>query len=96
MKDKKKKYGDKLAIISICLDGSPVDCKRTVVDRDSLKWSTVCDGRMWQSPLLSKFGFSDIPANVIADSKGRIIERNLSPMKLDEKIEGLLKDENKD
>lgn len=96
LKEKKKKYGDKLAIISICIDGSPADCKRTVVDRDSLKWSTVCDGRLWQSPLLSKFGFSDIPANVIADSKGRIIERNLSPMKLDEKIEGLLKDENKD
>jgi hypothetical protein len=94
LKDKKKKYGDKLAIVSISLDGSPADCKRTVVDRDSLKWSTVCDGRMWETPLLAKFGFSDVPANVIADSKGRIIARNLSPSKLDEKIEGLLKDEN--
>ena len=93
LKEKKKKFGDNLAIISICIDGSPADCKRTVVDRDSLKWSTVCDGRLWQSPLLSKFGFSDIPANVVADSKGRIIERNLSPIKLDEKIEGLLKSE---
>ena len=93
LKDKKKKYGDKLAIVSICLDGSPAECKRTVVDRDSLKWSTVCDGRMWETPLLGKFGFSDIPANVVADNKGRIIARNLSPMKLDEKIEGLLKDE---
>ena len=95
LKDKKKKYGDKLAIDSICLDGSPAECKRTVVDRDSLKWSTVCDGRMWETPLLGKFGFSDIPANVVADNKGRIIARNLSPMKLDEKIEELLKDETK-
>ena len=93
LKEKKKKHGDKLAIVSICLDGSPADCKRTVVDRDSLKWSTVCDGRMWQTPLLAKFGFSDIPANVIADSKGRVLARNLSPAKLDEKIEELLKDE---
>ena len=93
LKEKKKKYGDKLAIVSICLDGSPADCKRAVVDRDSLKWSTVCDGRMWATPLLSKFGISDVPANVIADNKGRIVARNLSPMKLDEKIEQLLKDE---
>ena len=96
LQTKKKTYGDKLAVISICLDGSPADCKRTVVERDSLKWSTVCDGRMWDSPLLSKFGFSNIPANMIIDSKGRIIERNLTPQKLDEKIEGLLKDEKKD
>jgi hypothetical protein len=96
LKEKKKKYGDKLAIVSVCLDGSPVDCKRTVVDRDSLKWSTVCDGRMWQTPLLSKFGFSDIPSNIITDNKGRVLERNLTPQKLDEKLEKLLKDENKD
>lgn len=96
LKEKKKKYGDKLGIVSICLDGSPVECKRTVVDRDSLKWSTVCDGRMWQSPLLSKFGFSSVPSNVIADNKGRVLERDLTPQKLDEKLEKLLKDENKD
>ena len=93
LKEAKKKYGDKLAIVSICLDGCPADCKRTVVDRDSLKWSTVCDGRMWETPLLSKFGFCDLPANVVTDNKGRVLARNLSPTKLDEKIEGLLKDE---
>ena len=96
LKEKKSKYGDKLAIVSVCLDGSPVDCRRTVVDRDSLKWSTVCDGRMWQSPLLSKFGFSDVPSNIVADNKGRVLERNLTPQKLEEKIDKLLKDENKD
>ena len=91
LKDKKKQYGDKLAIVSICLDGCPADCRRTVVSRDSLKWSTVCDGRMWQTPLLSKFGFSDVPANIVADSRGRVLERNLTPQKLDEKLEELLK-----
>ena len=96
LKEKKSKYGDKLAIVSVCLDGSPADCRRTVVDRDSLKWSTVCDGRMWQSPLLSKFGFSDVPSNIVADNKGRVLERNLTPQKLEEKIDKLLKDENKD
>lgn len=93
LKDKKKKFGDKLAVVSICLDGSPVDCKRAVVDRDSLKWPTVCDGLMWQTPLMGKFGFSHVPSNIVVDNKGRIIERNLTPQDLDKKIEGLLKDE---
>lgn len=95
LKQKKDKFGDKLSVLSICLDGRPADCKRTVVDRDSLKWPTVCDGLMWQTPLLVKFGISDVPANLIADDKGRITDRNLTPQKLDEKIEQLLKDNKK-
>jgi hypothetical protein len=93
LKAKKKTYGDKLDIVSICLDGSPADCRRTVVERDSLPWPTVCDGQLWQSPLLSKFGFANVPANIIADSKGKILERDLTPQKLDEKIDKLLKND---
>jgi len=93
LKAKKEKYGDKLAIISVCLDASPADCKRTVVDRDSLKWSTVCDGKMWDSPLIAKFGIGDVPANVVIDQKGNIRDRNLSPQKLDELLDKMLKEE---
>lgn len=91
LKDKKKQYGDKLAIVSICLDGSAAECKRRVVERDSLTWSTVCDGRMWDSPLLGKFGFSNLPANIVVDNKGRVVERDLTPQKLEEKIEEEIK-----
>jgi hypothetical protein len=93
LREKKKKYGDKLAFVSICLDGSPADCKRTVVERDSLKWSTICDGRMWDTPLLGKLGISDVPANIVIDKKGNIRDRNLSPQKLDEMLEKMLKEE---
>jgi hypothetical protein len=93
LKAKKEKYGDKLAIVSVCLDGSPAACKRTVVDRDSLKWSTVCDGKMWDSPLIAKFGVGDVPANVVIDQKGNIRDRNLSPQKLDELLDKMLKEE---
>jgi peroxiredoxin len=93
LREKKKKYGDKLAIVSICLDGSPADCKRTVVERDSLKWSTICDGRMWDTPLLGKLGISDVPANIVIDKRGNIRDRNLSPQKLDEMLEKMLKEE---
>ena len=92
LKQLQTKYGDKLAVLSICLDGRVDDCKKTVIERDSLKWPTVCDGRMWQTPLLRQFGFATIPANLIADQQGRITHRNLTPMKLDEQIDQLLRD----
>ena len=85
----KDKYGDKLGIVSICIDGRPADCKQRVL-RDSLKWSTVCDGRMWNTPLLSKFGLADVPANLIIDEKGVVIERNLQPQKLEECVKDLM------
>lgn len=86
----KKEHGDKLSVLSICIDGRPSECKRTV-ERDSLKWPTVCDGRMWQTPLLAKFGFSDVPGNVIYDGKGNVLERNLNPQDLENKLVSLLK-----
>ncbi len=86
----KKKYGDKLGVVSICLDGSPADCKKRV-ERDSLPWKTVCDGRMWDTPLLATFGVSDIPANLVINSGGVIVERNLNPQKLEDQINNMLK-----
>ncbi len=86
----KKDYGDKLGVVSICLDGRPADCKQRV-ERDSLPWKTVCDGRMWNTPLLAKFGVADVPANLVINSSGTIIERNLTPQKLEEQIKKMLK-----
>ena len=85
LKTLKDKYGDKLGILSICVDGRPNDCKQRV-ESDSLKWSTVCDGRMWNTPLMAKFGLADVPANLVIDERGKIIERNLQPQKLEEFI----------
>jgi hypothetical protein len=71
------------------VDGGPKDCKQRV-ERDSVKWSTICDGRMWNTPLLAKFGLADVPANLIADEKGTIVERNLQPQKMEEQIDQLM------
>ena len=89
LKTLKNKYGDKLGIVSICVDGRPADCKHRV-ERDSLKWSTVCDGRMWNTPLLAKFGLADVPANLIIDERGIVLERNLQPQKLEERVNELM------
>lgn len=85
----KKEYGSRLSILSVCLDASKSECSRRA-ERDSLKWSTVCDEKMWESPLVEKFGIVDIPCYILADKSGRVIARNLTLQDLREKIEKTL------
>jgi hypothetical protein len=91
LKQLQKQYSDRLAIVSICIDGSPSECRRRVVEVDSLHWPTVCDGRMCDSPLMQKMGFTTIPANLIVDRSGTVVERNLTPQQLEDKIKDLLR-----
>ncbi len=86
----KKDFGDKLGVVSICLDGRPNECKQRI-ERDSLPWKTICDGRMWDTPLLATFGVADVPANLVINSGGTIVERDLTPQKLEEHIKKILK-----
>lgn len=90
LKQLKTKHGDRLGVVSICLDGRPDDCRQRI-SRDSLKWSTVCDGRLWHSPLLATFGLADVPANVVFDKKGNVVARGLSAQELEERINQMLK-----
>ena len=86
----KREYGDKLGVVSICLDARPSEIRRQV-ERDSLPWKTVCDGRMWQTPLLATFGVADVPMSLVANANGTIVARNLAPQKLEDKIKEMLK-----
>ena len=62
-----------------------------MLERDSVPWKTVCDGRMWQTPILSKLGIADVPGNLVLDDKGVVQARNLNPQKLEEKILQMLR-----
>ena len=86
----KKNNGDNLSVVSVCLDADSKKCRQTV-ERDSIPWKTVCDGRMWQTPMLSKLGIADVPGNLVINDKGTIVARNLNPQKLEEKIQQMLK-----
>jgi hypothetical protein len=80
----------KLKIVSFCLDASDKDCK-TFMDRDSITWSNICDGKMWETPALIKLGLTKVPDNIVTDSKGRIIAHSLPVQKLREEIDKLMK-----
>lgn len=86
----KKEYGNQLGVVAVCLDARPQDIRRRI-ERDSLKWQTVCDGRIWETPLLSTLGLEDVPANLVVNDRGIIIERNLKAQDLEDKIKQTLK-----
>ncbi len=90
LQELKKKYDKQLGIVSICLDARPDMCRERM-DNDSIKWQNVCDGRMWDTPLLSTFGLFDVPDNVLIDHKGSIIDHHLTLSQLEERINKLLK-----
>jgi len=81
----KKDFGSRLQLMGICLDGNPEDCKRQI-DRDSIKWYTVCDGKMWQSPIVDRLGITSVPDMFIIDNKGTIVDRRLANVELESYI----------
>ena len=91
LKRMEKEYGNsKLKIVSFCIDANVKDCRKTI-DRDSVTWNTICDGKMWQSPVVSLLGFSAVPDNIVIDRNGKILSRRLSMVDLRKEIEDKLK-----
>ena len=81
-----KKYGSRLQLMGICLDGNPAECKLKI-ERDSLIWPTVCDGQMWAMPIVNKLGLDIIPENIIIDRSGKIIARHASMNDIKKEVE---------
>ena len=88
--DMKKEYGGRLALIGISMDARKEDCSK-FLERDSMRWSTVCDGRMWDSPLVQQLGITDVPGNIFIDRQGKIIETNVPMPKIEERVKAVLK-----
>ena len=82
----------RLSVVSICLDASPSEGKN-FLEHDSIPWPCVCDGLLWQSPLLAQLGIATLPSNILTDKQGNITGRNLSAAELQEKINSMLKEE---
>lgn len=86
----KKKHGADIAVVGVCLDGNVADCRRAM-ERDSVKWPVVCDGKMWQSPLVARLGIGRVPSSIIFDRNGKVLARDLRQQNLTDKVESLLK-----
>ena len=87
-----RKYNEangNLKVLSICVDAD-IKAARRAVTKDSVKWSTVCDGKLWDTPVLHALGLSYIPDNIITDANGKIIAHGLANRDLMLKIDNLL------
>ena len=86
----KRDYGSRLSLLSICLDPDPKECRK-FVERDSMRWSHVCDGQAWESPVVQKLGFSFVPGNLFIDRQGKIVAVDVKTADIDQKVKSLLK-----
>lgn len=90
LKRLEKEHGNKkIKIVSFCIDASTKECKKTM-ERDSITWTNVCDGKMWETRALTQLGLGRVPDNIITDSQGKIIDHGLNANELKEKIEKLI------
>lgn len=73
----------KFMVVQISLD-TRVDLWRTAIFRDNLYWKThICDFKGWNSPYVSQFQFKRIPTNMLIDTAGNIIARDIWGFQLD-------------
>ena len=89
-----KQNKDKIKLLGICVDVDLKGCRQTT-EKDSVKWSTINDRKLWESPLVQKLGLSYVPDNIITNSKGKIITHTLKAFDLQDKLRELLKDKDK-
>lgn len=73
----------KFMVVQISLD-TRVDLWRTAIHRDNLYWKThICDFKGWNSPYVTQFQFKRIPTNLLVDTAGNIIARDIWGSRLD-------------
>lgn len=85
----KREAGDKMKVLGICIDPSKEEFKR-INRADSISWPTICDGQMFDSPVVQKLGLSTIPDNIVLQ-KGRIVAHGLNTEDLKKKLQELTK-----
>lgn len=84
------KYKDKgFDILGVSLDRTKDKWIKAIAD-DHLDWTQVSELKFWQSDAVTKYGIRVIPSNVLVDSKGTIVARNLFGEDLDKLLYQLL------
>lgn len=82
-----KQKSGRLKVVSICLDGNPKDCQRSM-ERDSITWPNICDGMLFEGNALRQTGLGTVPDNMLVRD-GRVIARSLSMEELENKLKNI-------
>ena len=75
--------GNKFEILGVSLDKNKESWKKAI-DRFSISWIQISDLKFWKSPVAKTYEIDELPFNVIIDSEGTIIAKNLHEKELEE------------
>ena len=89
LKRRARKSGGRLKLVSIAIDADRKSCQG-IIDRDTISWPNILDGKLFESPTLKKLGLSNVPDNLLVDHR-RIIARGLTTHELYDKLDELIK-----
>ena len=90
MLDYRRMYGDKIKMMSVCLNGDVNACRKYVKD-NSITWNVICDGMIFDSSLLHSLGATVVPYNILIDTKGNVVAVNQDIYILEEELKKLIK-----
>lgn len=76
---------DGLEIVSVSLDDSKTAWKSTI-SVEKMNWVNLSDLKRWSSVIVKLFDLTHIPQNILIDSKGNIIAKNLNMNEISERL----------
>ncbi len=76
---------DGLEIVSVSLDDSKTAWKNTI-SVEKMNWVNLSDLKRWSSVIVKLFDLTHIPQNILIDSKGNIIAKNLNMDEISERL----------
>ncbi|KAA6334274.1 Thiol-disulfide oxidoreductase ResA [termite gut metagenome] len=88
---KKKDDKKELSIVGISLDVDKESWKQTV-KKDTLTGTQVCDLSGWNSTIVKQYAVRELPANILINSKGEVIARNIKRDSLSVRLPKLLEE----
>ena len=87
------KYENKnFTVLSVSLDQpGKKQAWLDAIHKDNLTWTHVSDLKFWDNAVAKQYGIRAIPQNLLLDSKGKIIAKNIRGEELNKKLEEVLK-----
>ncbi len=82
---------NEVTFLNISLDCDTAAWK-TAIRKDSIPGDHVCDGKMWNNPLIKRYSIGRIPYSVIVNPQLLNVHYNISPDKIGHKMDSLVND----
>ncbi|KAA6333578.1 Thiol-disulfide oxidoreductase ResA [termite gut metagenome] len=90
-KEKKKGEKKEFAIVGISLDVDKKNWKQAI-KKDTLTWKQVCDLGGWNSNTAQQYAVEKLPATILVNSAGKVMERDIEWDSLSVRLSNLLKE----